>query len=160
MKGEVQREQQMSKHWPLWWQRLRLELKEMPSCRSPPPLKAATPCPPTRTHTHFVTSVAALTDRLTMAMIQVTWSVCHLRILQSPKLPCIHSELWKPSKCVACGRYKPGGSYTEVTGKAPNQMSHCQTCLGGFTLMRTVAYCFESSCISITSHVWNIPWSL
>lgn len=28
---------------------------------------------------------------------------------------------------------------------------------GGFILARTVAYCFGSSCISITSHDWNIP---
>lgn len=41
-------------------------------------------------------------DRLTTEMIQATWSVCHLSILQPPKLCCIHPELWKSSKCVVC----------------------------------------------------------
>lgn len=88
MKGEVQREQQMSKHWPLWWQRLRLELKEMLSCCSPPTPQSSNPMSSHRgTHTDFATLVAALTYKLTMAMIQVTRSVHHLRIPQSLKLP-------------------------------------------------------------------------
>lgn len=89
--------------WPLWWQRLRLELKDMPGCPPPPPppkpthppRKAAAPCPPT--YTHSAPFAAAL-----MEVIQATWSVCHLRILQLPKLPYIHPELWKSSKCVVC----------------------------------------------------------
>lgn len=45
MKGAVQREQQMSRHWPLWWQRLGLELKGIP----PPARQSSSP---THTHTH------------------------------------------------------------------------------------------------------------
>lgn len=123
IKGQIQREQQMSKRWPLWWQRLGLELKDMPN--HPPPSLLHTSTPHSRTHpskqqqphvhlhvcTHTHTLKGrALLDRLTLERIleRATWSVSHLMILQPPQLPPIHPELWKSSKCVAFGGYEPG----------------------------------------------------
>lgn len=120
MKGEVQREQQMSKRWPLWWQRLRLELKDMPSDPplSPlPPLKASSPM---STHTH--TFAAALMDRLTTEMTQATWSVCHLRILQPPKAALHPPRAVKSSKCVWGGGIQARGRAVQKShSKAPKQ---------------------------------------
>lgn len=91
----------------------------------------------------------------------------------SPQYPAAPKAFLYPPRAVkifkVCGVYVggwgrgctgQGGSCTEVAGKAPKQMRHRQTSLGGFILLLTVAYCFGSSCISITSHDWNIPRSL
>lgn len=66
----------------------------------------------THIHTHSATLAAALMDRLTTEMLQATWSVCHLSILQPPKLSHIHPELRKSSKCVCVrGVYARGELY-------------------------------------------------
>lgn len=101
MKGEVQREQQMSKRWPLWWQKLGLELKGTPppNPQSSSPMSTHTP-KHTQTHHYLPITDGWVNDEDDTSYL----------ILASPQYPAASKAFQYPPKavkifkvCSACG---------------------------------------------------------